>query len=894
MNFRLLCNRFSLTARHPIASFSLLLGTLLFCSCGSPPSSSDQSSQDQATQALNLGDAIPVQSISQQSNTQQATQLKHESSIASAPHLSAEQVWLRMAEQLRQAKSYVDQAEWNLQYRIDGQLYVETQPVSLKFDRQSSRWSATGFRTQLLNDGRYTTVKINEVATNNLDQQIKVVESQNWTAVFDDPIAQVYLSGATDFPLNDKTFGWPALFFPQLSLLLQNQTPVNYFSDAKWEDAGSGVYNQRNCRIIRQGRAGNQIELWVDTETNLPKRLFVPNDVLDYDLRQTPNVYDLRLSIDFATIQLNQPVQVADFQASSQHKLVQQFVKVPEAFPSSYIGKPSPQISWTLAGTDQTWSLNQYAGRTVLAVFLPGDNAFPAWANSILAAQKSRAFDSAEYLLVPVPFSQDLSPIVDQIPPAKLKVIADGTAVWSELGLQNQPMLVAWDGHGIVQYAAQTSLESVAKQSINCVQQLSAGQSVAADMIADYRSFYEKYQHRLKQVACRDLPANYQAPTVTPKTIPNTNLAERPLEAHTDSFDDRPLNIELDRGPNTAAAHKAATSQDVIASETASTGSFRAVWEAQLQLPQSAVWTSGQELWVLDGFQTLQKFSFDGKTKQSVQLALPEGTGVSQIRIHQPTESIVAFQPGDRQLFVFDATGQLRSQTQMQDAIVDLQVIAKDEDSAFQILISLQNQHVRLFENQDLRQPLQFWPIGNVSQLWANSTTPLNLEQATVAAVAAVEDGQVVRLHSNGTATSISPPRSNGADDIATPIDNGGSHLLLTSIKSAKAGIWSPNQANRIIPIDLDSEWLRQAAEGNLSVLRTDNGYLFYAAKRYCFVALDGRRTVSANASAPILFITVSASKSAGSVVAMGTKDGNFVAFETTSRVSQNQGEHHR
>src|SRR3954466_5779851 len=94
-------------------------------------------------------------------------------SAKSAADLSASEVLKRLLATYRQAKTYRDNAVVRLAFRQNGQPVSQEQPFAVAYERPD-KLSITAFQATVKCDGRELKARIEDAASNNVDNQIVV------------------------------------------------------------------------------------------------------------------------------------------------------------------------------------------------------------------------------------------------------------------------------------------------------------------------------------------------------------------------------------------------------------------------------------------------------------------------------------------------------------------------------------------------------------------------------------------------------------------------------------------------------------------------------------------------------------------------------------------------
>lgn len=708
--------------------------------CSSPANDHANRTPDR-TIAKNQHLAEPVRSIAAAADAT-ATQMADE-----LPDPT--QLWQQVMERYRRSQHYQSHAEWNLQYRINGQLFVETQPATLNYSRSSQRWNASAFGANVYRDQDYLSVRIHEAATNNLDQQVKMIPASQWERVFQDPIARHYLNGITDFPIaqNQQNSPWPSLFFPQLSWLDPEYSGPAYLKDPNWSAAGKAVFRKRDCIILQSGTSQRMVEAWIDPDELEIVRLFLPNAVMDPQLAAAPEVTDLRISLDMTESRWTEQEPVKQMALQDRDQPVQNFVKVPEAFPSPWIGKPSPPIHFTAINRTTPWSLGEQAGHTVAAIFLPVDMQLSQWVRVMDDLRRHSAWDTARLLLAPIGLPDDLpAEFQKAVQSCDYPVIKNAEGAWVELGLKRQPTLVIWDGHGLVQFVGQVTQDSVSERTLACIQRLNQGDSIAAEMLSDYQQFYQRYRDKLVQETISGFPAAYRPRQSKPSVILRT--ADRRSRVPGSLPEMKPRDVEL---LDTASAP--VTPEQVV---FPAPEGWETVATVASPLPLYAQWdTSDPEnpLVFLEGYRTLTYVSQAGSRSRSLRLDLPDSVGVSRFLLHPVDQTILAYQPGDTRLFQFDTNGKRLAVLTLDAPIQDL--LAGVESPSIWIVHPEKLIHRSLEDQPAVHQS---WPIQSLQSVHPFSGSDQKTNQGV--GLALTTDGLLIRLKGDGTVQALSAPTS--------------------------------------------------------------------------------------------------------------------------------------
>ncbi len=400
---------------------------------------------------------------------------------------------------------YSDQARLHLRYELLGQTIQESFPMSVAWDRTQGTFSCQAFRAKLSASAQTLAMGIDEPATNHLDGQVKVVPLQpDWLeTLLQDPIARLYLSGGTDLPTASPN-SRPTLLAPQLGWrdgeVAKSDQTVRY--------TGRTSHRGQPCVKVLVSSGDHDFEYWINPQQKRIHRIVFPNSVLNPELNQAKEISNLKLVLEFNNVRwgtdAEPPHEVTE---QTEARWVRHFVKIPEAFPSPWIGRKVPELSLR-THSGRLWRAAQYHGRMHVAVLLPHLQATESWWERFrdLAANDRWEFvaililDNAEPSHASTPVSialgSDQSPVLEPF----------GAATWTTLGLGPGPHVVIWDHSGIMQYAASLESPDGLKVVPSVLERLNAGEQVGQEMIREYQRFYEQYLDKLSEVALTAQP----------------------------------------------------------------------------------------------------------------------------------------------------------------------------------------------------------------------------------------------------------------------------------------------------------------------------------------------------------------------------------------------------
>lgn len=442
----------------------------------------------------------------------------------------ADELWQSVRDHYATMPSYSDQAQVQLSYELLSNMIYESMPTSVAFQRSrgnsnlensdnasapttSTGWHIQVFRAQLFGDSQHVAMTINEASTNHLDRQVKLVPSPQGlvSLPMEDPVAKIYMSGATDIPLSEQAITQLVLFAPQMewldSLGWAKET-VGATSISPNIFRGLAVHNDHTCVKLSRSFRGFETEFWIDVNDKLIRKLVFDNSLLDATLSNTSEVRRLQLQIDFGEIivgdKARAPNSLTEFPTD---RTVRNFVKIPEAFPSPWIGSRSPEL--TLKNHSGTpIRIPAKRGPTV-AVFLPQMEGNPEWWQTVQKLSSDEKLASAQVVLVldGIETRTVFTPVANR--PSEMsepQLLPFGAEAWQAFGLNQGRWVVVWDSTGIVQYIGPANREGIIDTVGTIFQRLAQGESIGEEMIAEYQSFYNEYLKQFEAQRVSALP----------------------------------------------------------------------------------------------------------------------------------------------------------------------------------------------------------------------------------------------------------------------------------------------------------------------------------------------------------------------------------------------------
>lgn len=408
----------------------------------------------------------------------------------------------------REAQSYQDEATFQISYQLLGKHLEEPHPWSLSFSRGQGL-KADIFETRIRADDERLACFVFDFASGNLDDQWQVHDrtpALPLNPLFQDGICRHYLTGHADVPIKANNTLAADIFFPPTLALLTQQV------DLKWMANGE---SQRLADENVQGFACFQLKLkyrdlnwlvFVDQENYLIRKIIYPNQLLDSQLENNPDVRHLEVVATFNKAKINPDFPTSDFdlEVPVDAKTVRNFVPVPEAFPSSYLGEKIKPIGLRDL-QDQPSDPSQWLGKVTLL----------CWTNQALHEQKLvETLRQVKETLPEQEFQIRRVEIVEGTLPGNQAVAnhlrqleeTEGVPVFADyafsagraLGLHHYPMLAVINDQGVLQYVQSLEDDTIRPEMLtNILRRVHSGDDIAGEMRQEYAAFLDLYRERL-------------------------------------------------------------------------------------------------------------------------------------------------------------------------------------------------------------------------------------------------------------------------------------------------------------------------------------------------------------------------------------------------------------
>lgn len=557
----------------------------------------------------------------------------------------------------RNAGAYSDQGILKQESMIDGRLYKEEYPWR-------TAWSKTGqlqsniFDVQIRSNRDLLSCFVSEIRTENLkNQQLFLRGSQPIEQLYRDKIASYYLNGGERIPVNETIVPNSTLLTPPAISLLTGQVASPWLNaNVQPKKLKDDTVAGRDCFVIQcpASQIGDLV-LWVDKTNLIIRRAKLPNSLLDPMLATDPNVRDLNLIAEFHGARFDAG-EIAFEKVGPKNGVwpVNQFVAPADPLPSNLIGELAPEF--TLLDLKQNKiSDRNLEGKPIALLFLDGSKSDSELIQRFEKSRQSLASRDFDFAVVVGNDSIERksastswrlrSSIQPDANRSKLNFLADFDGVAAKaFEFASLPAVAVLDSKFNIQYADllvkpagyNGKLSVSDKWDSRLTSAIAAtvrGNNVADDMRAKYRSYLDKYFND------RDarLVANY---------FPNYVLPGRQKIAAV------PAKI---RREQSAERSKLKLNPRLIweSNHLSKPGNIAIVPDANRRT---------QGLLFLDGWQTVNLFSVNGKLVNRKRLELPSEVGVTTIRplvSSSGQQRFAMFSVGGEQVYVFDGKMEL-------------------------------------------------------------------------------------------------------------------------------------------------------------------------------------------------------------------------------------------
>ena len=599
--------------------------------------------------------------------------------IDNARAAAAQKLLDEVLETYARADAYHDDARIIIRYRMNGSPMEEHQLWAVDF-RRPGQMAARLFNSRIQSDQNRTTAMVFNFDSQNMDNQFLVLKSANgppWNDMFSDPVCRHFISGSSEIPFNSRLpteLNLP----PTIGMLLGNPTVQWLQQPDRVELLDDAQANGKTFRRIRLEHNRRLFELWIDSQSRLIEQAILPNQFLDDALLVSPEITDLRLTVQFvaATFAPDWTTNPFSTELPESANPVSHFVPLPEAFPSEFIGKSLSPISVTAeSGLETTWS--PASTTTVLAWVDRQDTSLELIRSLDELVSKSRDKPLRVQLCYvefadPNPQSQrpiDLPQFIRD-GHIRLPIVSDvGLAAGEKLGVKFAPTVLILDDSGVVQFFRSLSDDKWQTELPAAIIRVQDGDNLASEMRAEYAKFIDEYRNNLRKFNPLDLDTEPTTKPVSHHRLTSPRKPEPPLWQFTDAK--LPGNILS----LTESSLSPASEEESKTSSLAPASGERVRVRGRLD---------ANRLLINDGWQTVIELDPQTQTAQRHQLDLGPEMSVTTLRPFRNDKAIriAAFSEMGRQvLIVNDDWKTVGSFTSEPDSQVrDVQVSDHDSD----------------------------------------------------------------------------------------------------------------------------------------------------------------------------------------------------------------------
>jgi len=559
------------------------------------------------------------------------------------PQLSAAQIWKQTQTAYSTAQTYQDDAVLRLNYRLDGQWIEEYHPQSLSFNRINKsgnsiehQFHAKIFNSRFSCDSKRLTCFVFDSATGNLDNQVMLETLTDETKLekfVNDPIANYFVSGSSELPLEYTiASACPILFPPTVGLLtgqtspdwIKGSNPTARLADLEMDTSvtQTGSNPKDLCYGLEFQWNGHRFVVYVDQTNFLIRKIEFPQSVLSSILKDSESVSDIELTVEFREAVLNHPVDPKVW-ATDLNKVanpVRQFVKLPESFPSELIGKRIPNFDLRTFSKATIPSL-MLKGQTTSLFVVDSSSLRTDIVNEYLTIAEREFKGSTRFALIVCGPEEQAKAMAKAIENRSRKVSVFFDPEFEccrQLKTKLLPAVVIADKATTVHYFKQISAdtrkisESWAAEFSGVFDRIDRGDDVATEMHQDYERFLDEYHQ---------------------------NLAAANPSLESVGFQ----NASSPKQPKFLTLQKS--------------------WHVKLNRPGAIIVAGNRRddqeaLYVLDGWQTISKIDKSGKRLGSISLPILKTSGIQKLQQYELANHgkvYLGYLPGNKCVSVFDS-----------------------------------------------------------------------------------------------------------------------------------------------------------------------------------------------------------------------------------------------
>jgi hypothetical protein len=413
-----------------------------------------------------------------------------------AAELSASEILRRLLANYRQAKSYRDSAVVRLAFRQNGQPVFQEQPFAVAYERPD-KLSINAFQATVKCDGNQLKARIEDAASNNVDNQIVVRPAPKPLKIKD---------LATDKLLYETISSRLRRQPVQLELLLDAGGLVAAFdADVACQRLADKEHGGRQCFRVEVPSPGGAFVFWIDQQIFILRRLDYPAAALVPDLASDPSVSQLELFADFRDAVINVPLDPQQFVLESPPNVKQMkaFTRPPPPLPSDLFGQQPAEFYFTRLDGSKL-SERDLAGKVAVLVWYHDNPACEATLQQVSAAAQRLPKDDAVafYAVATDPTAVTNDALKRRLAEWKveLPIVRDLEAFGDKaFHIELQPTITVLDKRGCVQIFQSGGSPELADQLLGILERLKRGDDLAAEIVAEYRRERERYEQLLSR-----------------------------------------------------------------------------------------------------------------------------------------------------------------------------------------------------------------------------------------------------------------------------------------------------------------------------------------------------------------------------------------------------------
>lgn len=507
------------------------------------------------------------------------------------PEILVEAVRARYAE----SPEYADSGMLILNYSLQGTPQEERHPLSTVFDRARVA-DLQRFALRAHWETGKQQIAVFDPKTGNLGGQVVVrdeVEFGQQTRWPKDEILEHFATGSAEIPL---AAGTAPSWLSSLPLALAAASPEQPWLVGKRELLDASFLDGHECWRLRVATPAGRCVVWIDRRELLVRRVELPPTLLDEPLLRRSGVSDPRLVLDLADASWSSEPQAERlaWTPAEGSRLVRHFVSLPEPFPSETIGGRPAET--TLARVDGTaYATGEWADRQVALFWFSSDPVCRAPLEEFLATAAREASATGTLAMAictdpPSDLPRDgLTDLLRRWNVPVDRVLRDPQQVGKSIfDVSLLPTVIVLGKDGRVQYFDVLDQGRLGEDLAAVLRRVAAGEEIAAEMRDEYRDYLKLFETQLVEAAYDRAAAS---------TMRNASFAPQRL----------PELFSL-------------SPREMVEGLTAPGN------------PGVVGLSTGSDLVVLDGYQTLVRIGADGKVGARIDLGRETADNYTQVR----------------------------------------------------------------------------------------------------------------------------------------------------------------------------------------------------------------------------------------------------------------------